>query len=336
MQKNAKKILVLVTMVALSTFTAQAQNEIVVNSEAEAIAALQNDSTRPAFVPVNELTIPTSDVVVGKKDGKDVVAHPGDTIKFLGYSYSYRGGNIIKSPRKKVAYQTITQVVRDEQLKAKLDTVEVNTQTAAALVKDQQDMIWYETSYGHKIPSSVVKENGLYFSLGGNYQSLSGANAFGAQLGVGYKFDKLLWAEGSFGFTRNVFYKNSERAGEDYSAWYAQLVGGLKFDFGRRRNWSALAYGGWRYTWQSTQTKEMVDQYGNRTFMQSSGKVGAPVWGLGFSYRISDTGLRFYAGYTGSIKESVQQNEENLNKVAHGAEVKVEVPLNVFKNMKTK
>lgn len=333
---NMKKIHALVAVVAFGVMNANAQNEIVVNSEADAIKALQADTTKAAFLPTNEVTISTSDVVVGKKDGKDVVAHPGDTIKFLGYSYSYRGGNIIKSPRKKVAYQTITQVVKDEALKAKLDTVEVNTQTAAALVNDQQDLIWYETSYGHRIPSSAVKENGLYFSLGGNYQALQGANAFGAQLGVGYRFDCPLWAEGSFGFTRNVFYKNSERAGEDYNAWYAQLIGGAKFDFGRRRNWSVLGYGGWRYTWQSTQTREMVDQYGNRTFMQSSGKVGAPVWGLGFSYRISDTGLRFYLGYTGSVKESVQQNEENLNKVAHGAEVKVEVPLNVFKNMKTK
>jgi len=332
MQKNLKKILALVAMVAFGAVAAQAQSENVVNNEAEAIATLQADTTKAAFVPVNERTIPTGDVVVGN----NVTAHAGDTILFVGYSYRYRGGQIVKSPRKRVIRQAVTEIVRDEALKARLDTVEVNTQTAAALVNDQQDLIWYETSYGHKIPASAVKENGLYFSLGGNYQSLSGANAFGAQAGVGYRFDKWLWAEGSFGYTKNVFYKNSERAGEDYSAWYAQLVGGLKFDFGRRRNWSALAYGGWRYTWQSTQTKEMVDQYGNRTFMQSSGKVGAPVWGLGFSYRISDTGLRFYAGYTGSIKESVQQNEENLNKVAHGAEVKVEVPLNVFKNMKTK
>lgn len=335
MQKIVKSI-AFVAMFALAS-TASAQNEIVVNSEADAINALQNDSTRPAFVPVNEITISTGDVVVGKKDGKDVVAHAGDTIKFLGYSYRYKSGNIVKIPRKRVAPPTVTEIVRDEALKAKLDTVEVNTQTAAALVNDQQDMIWYETSYGHRIPSSVQKENGLYFSLGANYQALEGANAFGAQGGIGYKFDRWLFAEGSFGYTKNVFYKNSERAGEDYGAWYAQLMGGLKYDFGRRRNWSVYGAGGWRYTWQSTQTKEMVDVYGNKTFMQTSGKTGAPVWGAGISYRFSDTGWRVSLGYIGSVKERVQQNEGTDNQVAHGAELKLEVPFStLFKSMSTK
>ena len=309
-----KKIVKSLACVAMAAFAlnSNAQNENM--SEAEMAAAINADHSK-VFVQTLEnpnFIIATGDSVVA---GQTVAA--GDTIYKVGYKYFYNGG-LKKAPAYIIGRLKKEVTVRDEALVDRIDRVAAATQTSeklAASSGNQRDTRWLEVSLHEKTDGRIVKsgvdKNGWSLHPEIGYQWSEGCNAIVGGLGVSYTWDMPFWAEVNGYVTRNMMYALAEDAGENYTAVSADALAGFKWQFGRRKNFTAGIFGGVNGTWNKTNSREFTDEYENTYMMKSTHSLYTPEAGLKFSYRFPDTGNSLALKFKWTQKEYTYQNGSN-------------------------
>jgi len=312
MQKNAKKILVLVTMVAFGVMNANAQSENM--SEAEMAAAINADHSKVFISTFDEpiSRIATRDSVVA---GQTVNA--GDTIYFIGHKYFY-GGGLKKAPAYIIGRLQKTVEVVDSALVDRIDRAAAATQTSeklAASSGNERDTRWYQSSVHDKTDGKIVKsgvdKNGWSLHPEVGYQWSEGCNAIVGGLGVSYTWDMPFWCEINGYVTRNMMYALAEDAGENYTSFSADALAGFKWQFGRRKNFTAGVFGGVVGTWNKTNSRQFTDEYGNEYEMKSTHSLYTPEAGVKLSYRFPDTGNSIALKAKWSQKEYTYQNGSN-------------------------
>lgn len=326
MQYNAKKIHALVAVVAFGTFTANAQNE---NSgklnEAEVIQLVLDDTTRVETIQADKLTytIATEDTFIGyNRNGEPVIAHPTDTIFVTGTSYFFRNGEVLKAPAKvvKPVDEIVTIETRNDEQWEKLKHASVESRFAeemAASSGRKRDTQWYQAVSGNDT-LNIVKhgndKNYWFIAGGGKFQVSDGCNGLGGFLQVQYWSDSFWFGAVSADITRNEMYAKAEDAGAWYTSYSGSAFGGLKHDFGRRENITLALYGGFRATWQKTNTREFQDEYGNTYMMKSTHSTYSPLVGAMAKYRFPDTRFAIFGGAEWSQKNLTNQNASDYER----------------------
>lgn len=310
-----------IAFVAVFAFglNANAQSENSGMTEEEMAKAILSDTTKVYLRTLDkaEITISTGDVVVGKNaDGEDVVAHEGDTIYTYGYRYFWKNG-LRKAPKVDVGHLQKTETVRDEVLWSKLKKAAVETQFAEAMASSsgrERDTKWDEVTDGKdtlKIVRHGVDKNHWYVAAQGDYQISDGCNGFGGTAELQYFSDSFWWSAVGAGLTRNEMYEKAENPRESYTSYFGQALGGLKADLGRRKNIMLTLYAGIRGTWNQTNTRMSVDEFGNAYEMKSTHTNYTPVVGAMARYRLPDTRIAFFVRADWSQKAYTFQNGDN-------------------------
>jgi len=250
-------------------------------------------------------------------DGKPQVFHHGDTVLLKGIKYAYDGVKIRVAPQIFYSRVSTIEVTRDEETWDKLKHASVETRFAeemAASSGRKRDTQWYEATSGNdtlRIVKHANDKNHWYVAAQGDYQISEGCNGFGGTLEVQYWSDSFWWAAAGGSITRNMMYELAEDAGANYTSYAGHAIGGLKFDLGRRENFTLALYGGLEATWQKTNSREFSDEFGNEYMMKSTHSNYAPVAGAMVRYRFPDSRVAIFARGEWSQKAYTYQNAEN-------------------------
>lgn len=307
-----------VALVAMFAFglNANAQSENSGMTEEEMAKAILSDTTKVFISTFDEpiSRIATRDSVVA---GENV--QPGDTVYHVGYKYFYAGG-LKKAPAYLIGHKAVTKEVRDEETWEALKHASVETRFAeemAASSGRKRDTQWYEATSGNdtlRIVKHGNDKNHWFIAGGGKYQVSDGCNGFGGFLQVQYWSDSFWFGAVSADITRNEMYAKAEDAGAWYTSYSGSAFGGLKNDFGRRENLTLALYGGFRATWQKTNTREFQDEYGNSYMMKSTHSTYSPLVGAMAKYRFPDTRFAIFGGAEWSQKNLTNQNESGYER----------------------
>jgi hypothetical protein len=292
---------------------ANAQSESGNMSEEEMAKAILSDTTKvfvQTFQNPNTSIATEASVVAGQ------TVNVGDTVYHVGYKFFYKAG-LRKAPAYIIGRAKTTVEVRDETQWEALKHASVETRFAEEMATSsgrKRDTQWYEATSGNdtlRIVKHANDKNHWYVAAQGDYQLSEGCNGFGGTLEVQYWSDSFWWAAAGGSITRNMMYELAEDAGANYTSYAGHAIGGLKFDLGRRENFTLALYGGLEATWQKTNSREFSDEFGNEYMMKSTHSNYAPVAGAMVRYRFPDSRVAIFARGEWSQKAYTYQNAEN-------------------------